>query len=153
MINIILKGMDIYLANEFSEKLTSPLTRVTSLSEEKISVIAYESMIYHKGIDQTSMHLFVDVECDKKLQYLENEISEVIFNLAKQFAIHTHILFKYFEMKNYHEAIDEQYPLYLDASNVAKVEAVENADDVEIYDGNIFQDFENVFPNDEKKEN
>lgn len=158
MINIVLKGIDIYLAGDFEKKLIAPLAKVMKVHEREIVLSALESLVYHNGVEQTSMHLYIDVECDKKYAQYEKEVADLILGLSKQFAIHTHVLFKYYETIHLHEEIDHQYPLYLDEGNIANVEQtqedIENGN-IDIFDGNIFKDYEDVFPNitDEEKKN
>ncbi len=153
MINLILKGMDIYLAKDFSEKVTKPLANKLCVREDEINIISYESMIYHKGIDQTSMHLFIDVECFENMKEHEQDIAEVLFDVSKEFSIHTHIMFKYLDIKHFYEKIDAQYPMYLESQNIAEVNLSESETTQEVYDGNIFQDYEHLFPIDDKKKN
>ncbi len=153
MVNIVLKGMDVFLAKDFEEKLTTPLAKLMNISEHDIMVIAYDSMIFHSGIDQTSMHLCIDVECERQYAHLEDKIATFILKLSKQFAIHTHLLFKYFESRHLHEEIDHQYPLYLDNSNIANVETSQSDENTEIFEGNIFSDYEHIFPNDDDLKN
>lgn len=148
MINVILKGMDIFLAKDFEEKMTVPLAKLINVNEREIFVTTFDSFVYHYGIDQTSMHLFIDVECPFYYERFEDKIASFLLELSKQFSIHTHLIFKYFDDKKLHEAIDHQYPLFLDNSNIANVERVqENEENVEIFDGNAFKDFEHLFPN------
>lgn len=156
MINIILKGMDIYLAADFEKKLTEPLAKIMKVHEREIITSALESFVYHLGVDQTSMHLYIDVECDKKYEKFEDEAAKFILKLAKQFAIHSHVLFKYYEDIKLHEDIDHQYPLYLDEGNVANIQSEENTEEnnKDIYIGDAFKDYEHLFPknDDENKD-
>lgn len=152
MINVVLKGIDIFLAKEFEEKLTSPLAKLMNVSEREIIVTGFDSMIFHNGVDQTSMHLCIDVECDKKYAHLEDKMATCILKLAKQFSIHTHLLFKYFESHHLHEEIDHQYPLYLDDTNIANIETSQADENIEIFDGNVFKDYEHLFPNESDEE-
>lgn len=150
MINVVLKGMDIYLASDLEKKLTESLAKIMKVNEREIICSAMESLVYHGGIDQTSMHLYIDVECDKKYAKFESDVAKFLLELSKQFAIHSHVLFKYYDEINLHESIDHQYPLFLDEGNIANIETdQEEEENVDIFTGNAFEKYEHLLSEDE----
>lgn len=146
MVNIITKGMDPFLAFEFDKKVSKKIAKLLKINDNDVNVIALESMIIHDGVDQSSMHLMVEVEFEKKYDKYEEEIFKIIKDVSKEFTIHLHVYFKYLEKEHCYENLDHQYPLYLDETNTVDVEETEVEDEsINIYDGNAFEKYESVF--------
>ena len=149
MIIVTLKGADVYLSGEYERVVIPSLAKVYGVSEDDIIIHAQDGFLYHNGVEQTSYNLIVKVECDSKYASKEVECVDKIFAISKNFSIHTHVYFSYFDEKHMYSSLNRDYPRYLTSSNMVNIEEDDDKDDIEIYDGNIFKDFEDSFPNDE----
>lgn len=150
MIIVTLKGADVYLANEIERALLPTLSKAYSVEEDEIILHAVDGYLYHDGMDQTSFNLIVKVEAEEKYMLNEKESAKSILEAMKNYAIHTRLYYAYFKKENYYENINEEYPLFINSKNVASFENEEESN-VEVYDGNIFEDYEDELPVDEEE--
>lgn len=148
MIILTLKGADVYLAGEIERAIIPGLSKIYRVSENELIVHATDGYLYHDGMDQTSFNLLVKVECAEKYENFENDSANYILKVMSNYAVHTRVYFTYFKNDSMYERINEEYPLFVNSSNVVDFEQ-ENEADVEVYDGNIFEEYEDVLPVDE----
>lgn len=153
MIILNLKGADVYLAGEIERAIVPSLSKLLGVNEDEILLHAEDGFIYHGGIEQTSYNLIVKVECGEKYAKNEREIANLILKVAKNYSIHTRLYFDYFNEESVYESINNDYPLYLSSSNMVDIDASEDdeTEGAEIYDGNIFEEYEDVLPTEEEE--
>lgn len=154
MFIITLKGSDVYLAGEIEKNLTPKISKLCRINENEIILHAVDGFIYHDGIEQTSYNLIVKIECSRELEKFENELVKLFFEVLKNYSVHTRIYFDYFTERKVYENINKDYPLFINSTNMVDVETDkfdEIDENVEIYDGNIFKDYENILPVDDEK--
>ncbi len=143
MINVTLIGQDIYLASEIEKGMLSQLAKLYEVDEDEIIVSAHESFLYHGGVEQTSYHLLVRVEAEHKYCSLEKNVAKFLLKYLENYSVHVRVYFLYFESNHLYERINEDYPLYLNESNLVNVEDSSFEDEEEdIYTGNIFEEFD-----------
>ena len=150
MIIVTLKGADVFLSGEVERALFPLLAKVYNVDENELILHAQDGYLYHDGMDQTSFNLIVKVEADVSFESKEKEAAECIIKVMKNYAIHTRVYFAYFESKHVYESINEEYPLFINSGNVASFENDEESE-VEVYDGNIFEEYEDVLPVDDEE--
>ncbi len=145
MITVIMYGLDQFLVGDLSVRLGKDLAKIYEVDEDDINFIAPNDMIFHKGVEQTSWRVIVEVSAPKKLEVLQNQVKDVIVHHVSQIAIHIELLFKYY-LSDHHELhINEQYPLYMEETPEVEVESdypediEEGEGEDEIYTGDIFE--------------
>ena len=145
MITVIIYGLDQFLVGDLSVSLGRDLAKIYEVSEDDINFIAPNDMVFHKGVEQTSWRVFVEVNVPKKLEVMQEQAHKVIVHHIKEIAIHIETVFRYYLSDNHTLHINEDYPLYMEE----KVEAQYDTDypedieegegEDEIYTGDIFE--------------
>lgn len=138
MINIVLKGVDEFLGADVEKVLLPKVAKVLQVSMDEVLLTCMHSMIYHGGLDQTSFHMIVTFEMEEKYRKFEKELIKCVFEVSKNFSVHSHVNFLYLTPTS--SNIDEEYPLYVTESNRVIIEDDENEE--EVYTGNMFSNFE-----------
>ena len=145
MITVILYGLDQFLVGDLSLSLGKDLAKLYEVSEDDINFIAPNDMIFHKGVEQTSWRVIVEVNVPKKLEVLQEQATQVIVHHVKQIAIHVELYFKYYLSDHRYLHINEDYPLYMEETPEVDIET-EYPEDIEegegedeIYTGDIFE--------------
>ena len=80
----------------------------------------------------------VTFEMEEKYRKFEKELIKCVFEVSKNFSVHSHVNFLYLTPTS--SNIDEEYPLYVTESNRVIIEDDENEE--EVYTGNMFSNFE-----------
>ena len=149
MITVNIYGLDQFLVGDLSVTLGKDLAKLYEVDEDEINFIASNNMVFHKGAEQTSWRVIVEVNVPKKLEVLQPQAQNVIIHHISQIAIHIEIRFSYYLSDHHYLHINEQYPLYLEERTEAEVET-EYPDDIEegegedeIYTGDIFEGLNN----------
>lgn len=151
MIFIKIEGADQYIASEFSGDIWEDLAKVFNTSQDKILFTVENSLLVHKGQEQTNFVALVEVLAPSKFKAVEKEAEKFLAEKMKNLAVHTHIIFTYYEEESHYDETDENYPLYLAADNMVKAESDEPVEDEEYdddevveepYMGNIFQELD-----------
>ncbi len=151
MIQVLIKGVDEYLGVHVEEVLLPGLMKITKAEETEIIFTCLHSIIYHNGVDQTSLHMVIDLDLDPKYISLEKQIADYLLEESSKFSIHAHIQFNYVNGKSYHR-IDESYPYYVTDKNSIEIEDDEDEEvEQEIFTGNIFENFEEKIKEKENK--
>lgn len=138
MINIVLKGVDEFLGADVEKVLLPKAAKVLQVSMDEVLLTCMHSMIYHGGLDQTSFHMIVTFEMEEKYRKFEKELIKCVFEVSKNFSVHSHVNFLYLTPTS--SNIDKEYPLYVTESNRVIIEDDENEE--EVYTGNMFSNFE-----------
>ncbi len=131
-------GLDKYVVATLSEQLHLPLIKLTKVNEKDLFFSVFESMIFHRGVDQNAWHTVIRiflVETDMKYQ---EELKALFIEALKDQTIHLHFEFYPQSKQNIHHVIREDYPLFVSESNAVKIEEVEPTPQ-EIFHGNVFE--------------
>ena len=156
MVNVVLKGVDEFLGGEIEETISSKIAEILHINIDEVIFTCFNSMIFHKGVDQTSYHMIVTFELNSKFRNYEKQLADFMLSAGKNYAVHCLVNFYYFEKEAY-SRIDENYPLFIDKSNEVVVnensydeeyeDDDENYSEEEVYTGDVFLDFENQLKN------
>lgn len=150
MITVTVYGLDQFVVGRMSKELTTPLAKVYETDEDNINFIAPNSMVFHKGVEQTSWNVYIEVRAPKKVQVLEHLAKDAILNsiIESGVAINISLVFYYFSIDNYHVSINEDYPRFISEENLVNIESEDESEpreegegDDQIYTGDIFSDF------------
>lgn len=141
MITITIIGSDRYVVGEYSRDVTKKLASLLEVKQEEILFLAPEYYVYHNGVEQTSFQALIEVTLNEKFRPFEKVVAEFIEKTACEFVVHFSIRFIYFKDKTY-DHINDQYPRYITDENEVLIEDEEYDEDTEIYEGNIFENFE-----------
>jgi len=131
-------GLDKYVVATLSEQLHLPLIKLTKVNEKDLFFSVFESMIFHRGVDQNAWHTVIRiflVETDMKYQ---EELKALFVEALKDQTIHLHFEFYPQLKQNIHHVIREDYPLFVSESNAVNIEEVEPTPQ-EIFHGNVFE--------------
>ena len=131
-------GLDKYVVATLSEQLHLPLIKLTKVNEKDLFFSVFESMIFHRGVDQNAWHTVIRiflVETDMKYQ---EELKALFVEALKDQTIHLHFEFYPQLKQNIHHVIREDYPLFVSESNAVNIEEVEPTPQ-EIFNGNVFE--------------
>ncbi len=145
MITVVFYGLDQFLVGDLSMSLEKDLAKLYEVEEDEINFIAPNDMIFHKGVEQTSWRVIVEVNVPKKLEVLQDQAIDVILHHVKQIAIHVEILFKYYLQDNHYLYVNEDYPLYMEEKPEVELETdypedlEEGEGEDEIFTGDIFE--------------
>jgi hypothetical protein len=131
-------GLDKYVVATLSEQLHLPLIKLTKVNENDLFFSVFESMIFHRGVDQNAWHTVIRiflVEADMKFQ---EEMKVLFINALKDQTIHLHFEFYPQLKQNIHHVIREDYPQFVSESNAVKIEEEVEPFSQEIFHGNVF---------------
>jgi len=131
-------GLDKYVVATLSEQLHLPLIKLTKVNEKDLFFSVFESMIFHRGVDQNAWHTVIRIfliETDMKYQ---EELKALFVEALKDQTIHLHFEFYPQLKQNIHHVIREDYPLFVSESNAVNIEEVEPTPQ-EIFHGNVFE--------------
>lgn len=144
MITISILGLDQYIVGRLSRDLTSNIAKLYELDEDQVVFVAPSNMIFHKGVEQTSWNVIVRVNAPMKVQVLQDEMANLLSIGLKDVTINLVIEFTYYSQDNRYEKINSDYPRYIAEDNLTDldIEFEEDVDPEDIYDGDVFEDFE-----------
>ena len=66
MVIISYTGLDLFLVGELNAKIHSLVSKTLNVSDEEVVFSSYDSFVYYKGHEQTSINLLIKVEMDEK---------------------------------------------------------------------------------------
>jgi len=112
-------GLDKYVVATLSEQLHLPLIKLTKVNEKDLFFSVFESMIFHRGVDQNAWHTVIEALKDQ--------------------TIHLHFEFYPQSKQNIHHVIREDYPLFVSESNAVKIKEEVEPTPQEIFHGNVFE--------------
>ena len=113
MIVIKVFGLDPYLLRDISEDLTSKLASLYEISEDEIDFYGSEGLIVHKGVEQNTWNIFIEVVAPKKVSVLEEDAFTLLEHYFKNVSINIKCVFSYYSMDNYHLTLNEDYPRFM----------------------------------------
>ena len=133
MIVISVLGLDQFVVGTYSRKNTANLASLFECEEEEIVFYSPNSMIFHKGVEQTSWQTEILVRAPKKYEVLESKIADYLIKTFTDFTINLSVTFTYFEMEHHYEHVNEDYPRYIERGNIS-AETMPYDDEEEEYD-------------------
>ena len=145
MVIISYTGLDLYLIGELNGKIHASVSRILHVDEEEIVFSAYDSFVFYKGHEQTSIPLVIKVEMDEALRKYQKDLADYLIETGKEYSLHSFVYFQYFRKEDTYLSVNEDYPRYLTAQNEATEEEYDEDKEYseeELYTGNIFKDFE-----------
>ncbi len=147
MITISVLGLDQFVVGKYSSEHTENLAQAFECDEDEINFYAPESMIFHKGVEQTSWNSLLIISAEEKYRPFEEKVANYIFKTLKDFCIHIEIRFEYHPSNSTYKLINDDYPLYLTEKNIVQTEeeSFDENDEIseeEVYTGNIFEGME-----------
>mgnify|MGYP003315629424 CR=1 FL=1 len=146
MITVIIYGLDQFVVGRLSREMTPGLAKLYETSEDNINFVAPETMVFHKGTEQTSWNVLIHVHAPMKVSVLQDLVKTFIFKSIGEMAIHKTIEFYYVSQDNRYEDINENYPRYLAEDNLVDIDEEDYRDkeegdgEDEIYTGDIFEE-------------
>ena len=140
MIYIKFVGLDQYIVGRISRDYTDKIANLYEVNESEVNFISPSCMIFHKGVEQTSWHVLVNVLAPKKVSVLQDQASEVIKAAFKNVTINLDIIFSYYSEDDYENSRNDEYPRYIAENNLVddEFEYEDIDDEEEIFDGDIF---------------
>ena len=139
MITIRIYGLDSYAVGHYSKDHTENLAQLFETKEENICFVASDEYVFHKGVEQTSWQALVTVIAPEKYEPLEDKVAMYLLKTLTEFSIHVQLVFEYFHGHHEHEFTNKDYPRFIRDENLVNVE---EDDDDELYEGNIFEGME-----------
>lgn len=144
MVTINIYGLDQFVVGELSQRITSNIAKIYEMDEDEVHFISSNNMVFHKGDEQTSWRVFVEVNAPKKVEVLQDQICNLLAHYISEVAIHLEIIFKYYSSGHYYKKLNNDYPLFLEDKNLVNFEETYSEDmeegegEDEIYTGDIF---------------
>jgi len=146
MITVIIYGLDQFVVGDISKELSTNLAKLYEVEEDEVNFVAPETMIFHKGVEQTSWNVLVHVHAPMKVSVLQDQVATLIMQTLSTVGIHIAVEFYYFSQDNRVQYINEKYPRYMTEENQVDVDQEYSEDmcegegEDEIYTGDIFEE-------------
>jgi hypothetical protein len=145
MVIISYTGLDLFLVGELNAKIHSLVSKTLNVTDEEVVFSSYDSFVYYKGHEQTSINLLIKVEMDEKYKPYQEALSKILLESSKEYSVHAFVYFSYYQSENSYSRINEDYPRYLTSENERAEDEYDeenNYDEESLYTGNIFNEFE-----------
>ena len=140
MVTISIYGLDQYTIGHYSKDHTKNLANLFEVDEDNISFYAPDAYVFHNGVEQTSWNAIVKVNAPEHCESNEKAIAKYLIETLKEFSVHLQVEFYYYHSHHHYEHINKEYPRFIKEDNLVNVEEEEY--DGELYEGNIFEGFE-----------
>ena len=153
MVIISYTGLDLYLVGELNAKIHNKVSKILGIPDEDIVFTSFDSFVYYKGHEQTSINLMIKVEMDEALHIHQEALAKLLMETSKEYSLHSFVYFSYFKEENTYLSINEDYPRYLTGENEKgedDYDEEKDYNDEDIYTGNIFEN--TALDEDEDKE-
>ena len=122
MITIQVLGLDQFVVGHYSKEHTDPLAALFEVDENDLVFYAPNSMIFHKGVEQTSWNTVVNVLCSNRFAPKEKEVAAYILRTLSEFSINVQVVFSYFKEGSEYDHVNPTYPRYLQEDNLKEAE-------------------------------
>ena len=145
MITVTFYGLDQFVVGNLSRELTPLVAKLYEVDEDEVIFIAPEAMVFHKGTEQTSWNILIHVHAPKKVQVLQDQMSQLMLHGIGEVAIHVSVEFYYYSQDDRYQKINPDYPRFITEENLVDVEneyssdMEEGEEDDQIYTGDIFE--------------
>lgn len=165
MITIQVLGLDQFVVGHYSREHTSNIANLFEVEEDNVNFYAPNSMVFHKGVEQTSWNTVVNVLCPHRFESFEKVVADYILKTLCEFSINIQVVFSYYHDKSEYSYSNPEYPRYLKDENIKEAEVsidygmpgdedeegeeneeeVPTAEGTDIFLGNAFEGFEEAF--------
>lgn len=145
MVTISIYGLDQYVVGHYSKEHTANLASLLEVDEKDVVFYAPNAYVFHNGVEQTSWNTIVKVNAPEQCEKLEDKVANYITKTLKEFSIHLVIEFTYYHKHHRYEYVNKEYPRYISEENIVNVEDEEYQEGDEIYEGNMFEGFEEKY--------
>ena len=146
---VILKfsGLDMFLVGELGKEIHSKIAASYGLDDEDVILQASDSFLFHKGVEQTSFNLLVEVVAPEDYIDSEEMVASILMEASKNYSVHVRILFSYYDPTHYYERVNKDYPEYITEMQDVEIDESEYNEESEydedsLYTGNMFEDME-----------
>ena len=146
MITVTFYGLDQFVVGKLSRELSPLVAKLYEVDEDDVIFIAPQTMVFHKGTEQTSWNILIHVNAPKKVSVLQDQMAELLTHGIGEVAIHKNVEFYYYSQDNRYSKLDDNYPRYISDDNLVDIESEEYDEDIEegeeedqIYTGDIFE--------------
>lgn len=139
MIRITVYGLDSYTVGHYSHDHTENLAQLFETKKEEIVFVSVDEFVFFEGVEQTSWQALVKVEAPEKYEVLEDKAAQYLLKTLVDFSIHVNVVFEYFHSHHEHSFVNKEYPRYIEDKNLVNVE---ESDEDELYEGNVFEGME-----------
>lgn len=118
MITIQVLGLDVFVVGRYSRESSESIAQAFECPVDEISFFAPNSMMFHRGVEQTSWDTLVVVLAPAKYKAVEKTAADVILHTLNLYSINVQIVFQYFEEASYYSFINKEYPRFLTENEV-----------------------------------
>ncbi len=154
MITISILGLDQYVVGHYSGENTAKLARLFETKPENINFYAPESFLFHDGIEQTSWNTLVRVHAPVRCRKVQDLVAKYLLATLEGITIHVAVEFYYYQETDRYEKVNKDYPRFITEANMVTAEddEEEEEENPELYEGNIFKEFESQLQGKESKD-
>lgn len=145
MVTISIYGLDQYVVGHYSKEHTKNLASLFEVDDNDVVFYSPNAYVFHNGVEQTSWNTIVKINAPEQCEKLEDKVANYIIKTLKEFSIHLVVEFSYYHKHHRYEFVNKEYPRFISEENVVNVEDEEYQEGEEIYDGNIFEGFEEKY--------
>lgn len=145
MVTISIYGLDQYVVGRYSKEHSANISSLLEVGEDDLVFYSPNAYVFHNGVEQTSWNTIVKVNAPEECEKLEDKVANYIIKTLKEFSIHLVVEFSYYHKHHRYEFVNKEYPRYISEENVVNVEDEEYQEGDEIYEGNMFEGFEEKY--------
>ena len=140
MIYIKVVGLDQFIVGRISREYTDKIANLYEVESDEINFVSPNCMIFHKGVEQTSWHVLINVLAPKKVSVIQEQAYSLIKEMFKNVTVNLDVIFSYYSSVDRYNSYNDDYPRYIGEDNLVddEVEYEELEDGEEIFDGDIF---------------
>ncbi len=145
MVTISIYGLDQYVVGRYSKEHSANISSLLEVGEDDLVFYSPNAYVFHNGVEQTSWNTIVKVNAPEECEKLEDKVANYLIQTLKEFSIHLVVEFSYYHKHHRYEFVNKEYPRYISEENVVNVEDEEYQEGDEIYEGNMFEGFEEKY--------
>ena len=143
MITIQILGLDQFVVGHYSKEHSENLAQLFEVDEDDLVFYAPNSMIFHKGVEQTSWNTVVNILLPRRYDICEKEVANYLLRTLSEFSINLQVVFSYYGDHSEYSFINPDYPRYLKEENLKEADVSfeygmpEGEEDEEYEDGAV----------------
>lgn len=122
MITISVLGLDQYVVGHYSKEHSANLANLFEIEESELDFYAPESVVFHKGVEQTSWNAIVVVRAPKRCQPVEGKVASYLMRTMSDFTINIQVEFEYFDEGTHYQRLNKAYPRFIEEKNIMDVQ-------------------------------
>ncbi len=145
MVIISIYGLDQYVVGRYSKEHSANISSLLEVGEDDLVFYSPNAYVFHNGVEQTSWNTIVKVNAPEECEKLEDKVANYLIQTLKEFSIHLVVEFSYYHKHHRYEYVNKEYPRYISEENVVNAEDEEYQEGDEIYEGNMFEGFEEKY--------